>query len=477
MTTNSPGWERLLKRNDSAGALVAAVIPGSPAATAGLSAGDVIVALDDTQVRSAEAVEVALKASSSLSRSVTLARPDGTARTVPVYLGDSVHVDVGAYLADRLVTSSDVVTQYLFAKTSADPRVASTVLARVLSEAPEFAEAHAFRALLLTSGGEAQSGPNQEATVTATTQSISRALDLDPESLEIRTIAGRVFLSLNDLGQAEVQARKAVALDISSAAAQELFGIVLLRTGRTVESLLPLHRAVEHNPFQRSYYESLAQGYTQAGDRVQARRTIASLRVLLGAQRNRPIGAAAKALRLLLLAGVGAMAIGLLVGLRRRSGDGTRAPRVERHLPSVRARLAVAEGLLVLGAWAIAVPYLGPAFGVAPEASSSVALADHVIPGVVVLVLGAIAVWLLLDPRSAGSSFFVWAPGVMFMSAFWIARTHLPLVQQASQHTVSWVLAIFHSSPAPPILVLSAWLYLHAARAGEPQVAAGTSQP
>jgi membrane-associated protease RseP (regulator of RpoE activity) len=72
----------------SGGAQVESVESGTPAATAGLKAGDVVVAVDGTQVGSADDLVTALQAHAPCDK-VTLTVDDssGAARTVPVTLG------------------------------------------------------------------------------------------------------------------------------------------------------------------------------------------------------------------------------------------------------------------------------------------------------------------------------------------------------------------------------------------------------
>ncbi len=109
-------------------------------------------------------------------------------------------------------------------------------------------------------------------------------------------------------------------------------------------------------------------------------------------------------------------------------------------------------GLLV-GACATLPVMVGPRL----EVAHKVEIADHLIPGVVVL---AVSVTALMASRSAsGSGTFLFAAGlILTLAGLWMALTHLPLVAQAVRHDAPWGATIYHSASAVLVLAFGlAW--------------------
>ena len=108
--------------------------------------------------------------------------------------------------------------------------------------------------------------------------------------------------------------------------------------------------------------------------------------------------------------------------------------------------------LALLGAWAIAVPWLARALGLALDVPTRLEVIDHVVPGLVVLACSG----LLGHPRTCG------APGslprlallgVCALSGIWITATHLTLVPEALDGTTGWGPALMHLSAGPAVVV------------------------
>lgn len=113
-----------------------------------------------------------------------------------------------------------------------------------------------------------------------------------------------------------------------------------------------------------------------------------------------------------------------------------------------------------LGAFSVAVPYLGNGLGLEVDVAPSLEIIDHVIPGAIAAVCAAFA-YLQLRGRSAASSLaYLIAVGVSLLAGLWITTTHLPLLAAASRGSVQWGPALWHSLPGLPMPILSALLYM-----------------
>ena len=124
--------------------------------------------------------------------------------------------------------------------------------------------------------------------------------------------------------------------------------------------------------------------------------------------------------------------------------------------------------LAALGALTIATPYLGKELGLRIDVPSKVEVVDHVVPGVIVVVLSAL--WLVVlsgRARATGSLLLLAAAGVFFLASLWLTLTHVPTLIEAVGGDVPWGPALFHSAAGPPMLGLSLWLLVPQLR--EPQ--------
>ncbi len=120
---------------------------------------------------------------------------------------------------------------------------------------------------------------------------------------------------------------------------------------------------------------------------------------------------------------------------------------------SVQTRWTIA--LVGLAAWAIAVPWLGEAVGLELDVATRLEIADHVIPGVVMLAAAAL---LAARGDPPGSTVWLGVGGVAFLTGLWITATHVSLIPNALEGIAPWGPALLHLSPGPPILLLGVWM-------------------
>lgn len=124
-----------------------------------------------------------------------------------------------------------------------------------------------------------------------------------------------------------------------------------------------------------------------------------------------------------------------------------------------RARRAalLAAVLSALGAWTIAVPYLGHAIGFGVDVAVRVEIVDHVVPGTLVAVLGALLCALARRYRVIGELPALLAGGVCLLAGSWVLATHVALLAGAASGKATWGAAIWHASSSLPILAVSVW--------------------
>lgn len=112
-----------------------------------------------------------------------------------------------------------------------------------------------------------------------------------------------------------------------------------------------------------------------------------------------------------------------------------------------------------LGAWSIAVPYVGNAIGFDINVAAKLEVVDHVIPGVIAAITAMYAYRKLRAGATAETFPYLIAVGVSLLAGLWITATHIPLLVEASRKTVEWAPALWHSLPGMPIPVLAAVLF------------------
>ena len=125
--------------------------------------------------------------------------------------------------------------------------------------------------------------------------------------------------------------------------------------------------------------------------------------------------------------------------------------------PGAPPRPALPLAGLAVGIWALLPPYTGPELNTAAR----VEVADHVVPGVVVLAVSAAA--LLLTRRPPPRAPFLLVAGlVVVLAGIWMTSTHLPLVRQATQDQAPVGAVVYHTVPGLAVLAVGmAWAWRH----------------
>jgi hypothetical protein len=117
--------------------------------------------------------------------------------------------------------------------------------------------------------------------------------------------------------------------------------------------------------------------------------------------------------------------------------------------------------LVILGAWSVLPPYIGPGLGMELDVSDSVEFVDHAIPGALVVVSGIVSAMVVRE-GGAGSLADVIALGVCCLAGFRQTATHFSLWLDAGDPARPWDAVILHATAGPAIAILAAWLLLRA---------------
>ncbi len=120
--------------------------------------------------------------------------------------------------------------------------------------------------------------------------------------------------------------------------------------------------------------------------------------------------------------------------------------------------------LAALGAWAVAVPYLGPELGLRLDVASKVEFVDHVVPGIVAILSGALLTALSARGGDTSGWLSLAAAGASFLAGVWMVSTHVPLIADATRGAADWGPTLLHNSPGLPIVLVALWLLFQALR-------------
>lgn len=278
VVNNSSGWDSVIHHDQGAGALVLGVVPGSPAAGAGVEAGDIIISVDDAEIRNSEQVTVAFRSKSNPSHRVILTKPDGRVATIEIKLADAASVDVAKYIQDEAAAHPGAISRFLLAQQTADDAEASAILDDLAAKSPSFAEAHALKAqrLLATVDAAQTPGAAVSSRLETARAEIDKAEELDQSSASIRTTGARISLELQDVAKARDEASLAADLDDFFAEAHYVLGTVRFADRQTTQGLTELRRAVDLDPYDLEYYTALAIAFIRTGNRNNAAKTIES---------------------------------------------------------------------------------------------------------------------------------------------------------------------------------------------------------
>lgn len=114
--------------------------------------------------------------------------------------------------------------------------------------------------------------------------------------------------------------------------------------------------------------------------------------------------------------------------------------------------------LIAFALWGGSVPFVGPAIGITLDSRGVARLADHVIPGLIVLAMGLIL--LSSDAREGRRELRICF--LALLASLWMMGSHLPLVAQALRGGVRWTAALFHFLPG---ILSTSWAGLLVLRA------------
>ncbi len=121
----------------------------------------------------------------------------------------------------------------------------------------------------------------------------------------------------------------------------------------------------------------------------------------------------------------------------------------------------------VLGAWTVAVPYVGPPLGLELDVAGRLEVIDHVVPGIVIVPLAGLMLALARRGLLGGLRSLT-AACTIALASLWVTATHFPLLADAGRGLAPWGAAIFHSTPGLVLLAFSLWLVAIELRADPP---------
>ena len=147
-------------------------------------------------------------------------------------------------------------------------------------------------------------------------------------------------------------------------------------------------------------------------------------------------------------------------------GSGKPGPDLARILPLVGLAIAF---------WATMPQWSGPKLNV----DSSKEVADHVVPGVFVLLASLASIWAGRRPQGPGAIRFMGGLAVL-LAGLWMMATHIPLLMQNLRNdpdAASWPATIYHTSSALAVFGLGLlWATVTWSEAGDEEQPAAKAE-
>ncbi|HET7487278.1 MAG TPA: hypothetical protein VFJ85_05070 [Acidimicrobiales bacterium] len=108
---------------------------------------------------------------------------------------------------------------------------------------------------------------------------------------------------------------------------------------------------------------------------------------------------------------------------------------------------------LIVGVWALLAPYVG--LGPDLNAAGKNEVADHVVPGLLMIGMAVAMLVRSRKPAGGGESLFpLVAGGVIALAGLWMTATHLPLVRDARNGLTTNKIMVWHTLPGLVVLVV-----------------------
>lgn len=287
LASNSVGWQRVLDAPDVPGAVILLVLPGSPAEKAGLRRGDVIVARGNSRVRSDERAIALLRARPRDTVTMTIAREERRL-TLDVRAADLLDPDLGPILDRMIKRKPDATALFLRAQTRPDPLDAVEDVDAALKISPDLVDALAYRARLFWRESlQVRNDVIKQTDRRKALDDFAAALRIDPDAVDVIVDRAQSLLEAGDFDRAVQDGFRALGVDPTFPAAHNVVAAGRASRGEVGPSLAPARKAVELNPYQPRYYQTLAQIFLRLDRREDARRTVdAGLTIATGADRQ-----------------------------------------------------------------------------------------------------------------------------------------------------------------------------------------------
>lgn len=161
-------------------------------------------------------------------------------------------------------------------RTEAGMREAKKLFEDAIAEDRSYAEAYVGLADALFLLGNYHYMPKPEADREAK-KALEMALSLDDGLAEAHNSLAESLTGEYRFAEAEVEFKRAIAINPNYSLAHHWYGICLLEMGRYEESLEVTRRAVELDPLSPSLTSNMAYGYAELGDQAEAQRWLGRL--------------------------------------------------------------------------------------------------------------------------------------------------------------------------------------------------------
>ena len=284
LATNSPTFRRLAKAPEGEGAVILFVEPGGASDGIGIGRGDLILAVEGTEVANHGRALSLLHDVPKKELSVRVRHRDGRERTVTIAPREPLVTSLRQYLEPVVEASpKDAVLRYVRASSPGRFSERLADLEAALKIDKRFAEAMALRSSLIWDNRPSE-GPDRSRFVNAALEGWKEALAIDPQNLLTLMTRSAVLSVLGNGQQGRRDALKAIEIDPTAPRAYYAQGVAEEALNRPQAAAGPARAAVELDPFTINHWRLLARTFNALRRKADCRRTVASFTPFLEAQ-------------------------------------------------------------------------------------------------------------------------------------------------------------------------------------------------
>lgn len=296
LSTNSVTWQKMLESPEGPGAVVLFIQPEGPSDKKGIARGDLLTAVDGTEIVNHEHAIAVLRSRPGQKRNLDIKKRNGDTESIEITARDPAGAILRQFLNPMIqLNPSDAVLRFLRAQSAGGSYEANLAdVDAALKAEPEFVEALTLKSSLLWDHrlvDRKNYGKYAESALAGWKQS----LDIDPENATALSVRSTAWSALRRQAQkGKDDAERTLEVDDSYPRGYFALAVAYRALNQAERALGPAAAAVELNPYNVQYWRTLARTFAIVKRKNDCIKTAAAITPFLEA---RNLGKEAKAIK------------------------------------------------------------------------------------------------------------------------------------------------------------------------------------